>query len=227
MDAQSRRRIEMGDRVLSFNSALPDTEAGYNVAVGKLQGLMGQASQTAATQLEGRTEALAASARKEELRRAILAVPIAHLAEVGRSAARENHELGTAFRFKPGSRSLQSFRVAARGMQLEAETHRDLLAKHGLSESVLARFGQMLDDLDAAIALGIEGRSKRMGATAQLKLIALEIGRTVRVMDARNRHRFEEDGQALGQWLAASTVLGRPRPVVADPAPEGEVRPAA
>ena len=61
--------------------------------------------------------------------------------------------------------------------------------------------------------------------------VAAGIGRAVRVMDGRNRQRFAEDGQLLGSWLSASTVLGTPsRP---DAEPEGgtpaggEVRPAA
>jgi hypothetical protein len=38
------------------------------------------------------------------------------------------------------------------------------------------------------------------------------------VMDDRNRQRFGEDGQLLGSWISASTVLGTPRPGVE---PEG------
>jgi len=69
-----------------------------------------------------------------------------------------------------------------------------------------------------------------MGATRELKFMASEIVRAVRVMDGRNRQRFAEDGQLLGSWLSASTVLGTPRPGTE---PEGgtpdggEVRPAA
>ena len=83
------------------------------------------------------------------------------------------------------------------------------------------------------MALGIEGRTKHMGATAQVRLLAIEVGRAVRVMDGRNRQRFEEDGQALGSWLSASAVLGAPRGTIPVPAPEGgappdgAVRPAA
>ncbi len=233
MNAQSRRRIEMGARVLKFNGAHPDTDAGYAVTTARLEELMRQVDVAAAAQRDGVTEVRAASARKESLRRTILAVPVAHLAEVGRAAAREDHELGTAFRFKPGNKSFQAFRVAARGMQLEAETRKEVLAKHGLSESVLGQLGRMLDEFDAAVALGIEGRTKHMGATAQLRLLGIEVGRAVRVMDARNRQRFEQDGQALGSWLSASAVLGTPRGPVPIPVPEGgtppegEVRPAA
>ena len=49
--------------------------------------------------------------------------------------------------------------------------------KHGLSQSVLEQFGRMLNEFDAAAALGIEGRNRHMGATAQLRLLATEIAR--------------------------------------------------
>ena len=84
----------------------------------------------------------AASVRKQELRRTMLMVPVAHRAAVGRAAARENHELGTAFRAKAARNTFPSFRVAARGMQLEAETNKEVLVKHGLSESVLEMNGR-------------------------------------------------------------------------------------
>lgn len=98
-----------------------------------------------------------------------------------------------------------------------------------LSESVLEQFGRLLDEFDAAVALGIEGRNKHIGATAQLRLLAVEIARTVRVMHGRNRLRFEGNGQELASWLAASTVLGTPRSGSpgAEPVPAPEVRPAA
>ncbi|MGH7512551.1 MAG: hypothetical protein ACREOQ_06465 [Gemmatimonadales bacterium] len=38
--------------------------------------------------------------------------------------------------------------------------------------------------------------------------MASEITRTVRVMDGRNRQRFADDPQLLGEWISASTVLG-------------------
>jgi len=104
----------------------------------------------------------------------------------------------------------------------------------------------MLDQFDAAVALGNDGRTAHIGATRDLRAVAQEIVQTVRVMDGRNRQRFAEDAQLLGSWLGASRVLGRrragteggpavavvPAPVPA-PAPEGQapaagdVRPAA
>jgi hypothetical protein len=232
MNAQSRRKIEMGTRALEFSRAHPDTEPGTATAAARLEQLVARANETAAAQRDGLIHVRAASARKEELRRAMLAVPIAHLAEVGRAAAREEHELGKTFRFKPGATTFLAFRTAARGMASAAQTQRELLAKYGLAQSVLDQLVQMLDQFDAAVALGNDGRTAHVGATRELRAVAQEIVRTVRVMDGRNRQRFAEEGQLLGSWISASTVLGKTRMVSEEkeggtPAAGGEVRPAA
>jgi hypothetical protein len=235
MDTQSRRKIEMGTRALEFSRAHPDTEPGTAGTVAKLEQLVARANEVAAAQRDGLIHTRAASARKRELRRAMLAVPIGHLAEVGEVAAREEHELGKTFRFKPGASTLLAFRTAARGMASAAEAHKEVLAKHGLSASVLEQFGQMLDQFDAAVALGNDGRTAHIGATRELRAVAREIVRTVRVLDGPNRQRFAEDAQLLGSWLGASRVLGKRKAGTTDEpvAPEGaapaagDVRPAA
>lgn len=231
MNGESRRKIEMGARALEFSRAHPDTEPGMVTAAARLEQLMARATETATAQRDGIIHVRAASARKKELRRAMLEVPIAHLAEVGQAASREEHELGKTFRFKPGASTFLAFRTAARGMASAAQTHRELLVKHGLSQSVLDEFVQMLDQFDEAVVLGIEGRTAHVGATRELRSIASEIGRAVRVMDGRNRQRFAQDEQLLGSWISASTVLGRPPRAGAEPEggtpAGGEVRPAA
>jgi hypothetical protein len=132
--------------------------------------------------------------------------------------------------------------AAARSMQAEAESHKEVLLKYGMSEPVLAQFGQLLDQFDAAVLLGNNGRTAHKGATQQLDALAADLASVVRTMDARNRHRFQGNTQLLGSWISASTVLGSKR-AVPDPAPVetpategqqggtpvagGEVRPAA
>ena len=162
-------------------------------------------------------------------------MPIAHLAQIGALAAREQHELGKTFRFKPTAESYVAFQSAARAMFNEAQSHKEVLVKYGLSESVLVEFGKMLDEFDAAVRLGAEGRMTHTAATRELEALTREAGRLVRAMDARNRIRFRNDLPALEQWVSARTVLGTPRgsaesePVVEGGAPDagGEVRPAA
>ena len=230
MNADSRRKIEMGTRALEFSRAHPDTEPAMATTAARLEQLLARAIHTATVQRDGLVHVRAAAARKEELRRQMRGVPIAHLAEVGRAAAREEHELGKTFTFKPGASTFLAFRTAARSMASSAQAHQEVLAKHGLSQSVLDQFVQMLDQFDAALVLGNDGRTAHIGATRELSALASEIVRTVRVMDGRNRQRFAEQEQLLGSWISASKVLGKPRPGTepegGTPA-EGEVRPAA
>src|SRR3954468_10287072 len=214
MNAQSRRKIEMGRRALEFSRAHPDTEPNSGAVVARLEQLLARAGDVAAAQRDGFIHVGAAAARKKELRRVMRDVPIAHLAEVGRAAAREEHELAKTFLFKPGADTFLAFRTAARSMASAAETHREVLVKYGLSESVLEQFGKLLEDFDAAIALGNDGKTAHIGATRELISVSTEILRAVRVMGGRNRQRFADDAQLLGSWISASTVLGRPRPGV-------------
>jgi hypothetical protein len=76
---------------------------------------------------------------------------------------------------------------------------------------MLERLDQRLDQFDAAVTLSTDGRTAHRGATRELQAVAIEIPRTVRAMDARNRQRFQNDGQLLAWWISANTVLVSPR----------------
>ena len=102
MNAMSRRKIEMGTRALEFSRANPDTDAGYGVAAAKLAQLVGQAEQLAAAQRDGLIERVSAPPLSDQLRRSILNVPIAHLAQVVAWPRRRSTKWKT-FRFKPAS----------------------------------------------------------------------------------------------------------------------------
>ena len=173
-------------------------------------------------------------------RREILAGPVAHLAEVGKRAKRSEHELGVAFRYKPGRQTYVAFQTNVRSMQAAAEASKEVLVQYALSEAVLAKLGEMLDQFDAAVRLSDTGRTAHKGATKQLDDLASELTSLVRTMDARNRLRFADNRQLLESWVSASTVLGVKRgEAVEGPAPGtvpgsepsgtpgGEVRPAA
>jgi len=210
MDARSRRHIQMGTSARDYGRARPDSDAGYNVSLTQLEQLVTRAQQAATAQREAQVDTRTSAAQKKDLRRAMLAGPIAHLAQVGRLAAKENPELGKSFRARPGVGTYLVFQTTARTMQAAAESNKEVLAKYGLSESVLAQFGQLLDQFDAAVTLGSSGRTAHKGATLELRRVATMISQTVRVMDARNRQRFQDDPQALGSWLSARQVLGTP-----------------
>ena len=239
MRAEVRRVYDVCVRVLSWTSAHPDDEPGFSVLVAQLQALTARLGQVVTQQRNGLIDSRASRSRKQELRQGIRTVPIAHLAQIGALAAREQHELGKTFRFKPTATTYVAFQSAARAMLEEANSNKEVLVKHGLSESVLVEFEKMLDQLDAAVRLGAEGRMAHTAATRELETLRKEAARIVRAMDARNRIRFRSDLPALEQWVSARTVLGTPRgsaveaetpvPVVEGGTPDagGEVRPAA
>ncbi len=222
-------------RVLKWASAHADAEPGLAVLVSQLQALVARMTQVITEQRRGLVDARAATARKRELRRTILAMPIVHLAEIGKLAGREVHELAKAFRLRPTACTTEAFRSAVQVMYAEAQSHKEVLVKHGLSETVLAEFGQMLDEFDAAVQLGADGRMMHTAATRELETLTKEANRIVRAMDSQNRIRFRNDPAALEQWVSARRELGVPRPD-SEEAPEvegvapgagGDVRPAA
>lgn len=245
MQAVTRSVLEMLVRVLNWLSAHQDDEPGMIVLTTSLRAVVLRMTQVVDDQRGGRIDSRAASVRKQELRRAMLAGPIAHLSGIGKLAGREVHELRSLFTFKPTAETLLAFQAAARGMFARAQEHKEVLVRHGLSESVLVQFGKSLDEFDAAVQLGAQGRTVHTAATRELAALTKEARVIVRAMDARNRLRFQDDRQALEQWISARTVLGRPSaerggkdvgdtPAPADgatqggtPGAGGDVRPAA
>lgn len=237
MNGEVRRTFEMVARSVNFSDAQPDTDAGHQVSVERLKQVKAQMEQVATMQRAGVIDVHTGAVEKRRLRREMLAGPIAHLTEVGGLAKREHPDLVNKLRYKPSGNTYVAHRTAARSMQAEATTNKEVLAKFGLSEAVLMVFGELLDQFDAAVKLGSDGRATHTGATRRLDALAQEAGQIVRAMDARNRYRFKNDEQVLGAWVNASTVVGRgggsapeetPGPAPT-PTPEagGDVRPAA
>jgi hypothetical protein len=236
MRAVTRRTYDMCVRVVNWALAHPDDEPGFGVLLAQLQALVVRMGDVITAQRNGFVDSRASRSRKKALR-SEMSLPIAHLAQIGTLAAREIHELGKTFRLRPAATSQVAFHSAGRAMLEAAQTHKEVLVKHGLSESVLVEFERMLDQYDAAMRLGAEGRMRHTAATRELEAVTKEAGRLVRAMDARVRIRYRNDLPALEQWVSARAVLGVPRPVeegVEPPAVEGratgaggEVRPAA
>lgn len=83
--------------------------------------------------------------------------------------------------------------------------------KHVLSESALEQFGTMLEEFDAAVTQGANGRTAHTATTREMVVLTKEAGAVVRAMDARNRLRYQGDRQALEQWISVRTVLGSPQ----------------
>lgn len=207
MNARDSRILDMGKRSVVHGRAYPDSDAGFTLSLAKLDALVARGQQAATSQREALVNRRTATKQKRALRRAMLAGAIPHLAEVGGIAAAEHAELGNTFLVKPGVGSYARFLTTARAMYAAAIEHKEVLAKYGSSESLVAQFGAQLDQFEAALLLGDNARAASKGATFELREVTKQIRQTVRLMDGRNRQRFETDPTALGSWLSARQVL--------------------
>ncbi len=219
----------MGDKAEAWNTKYPDDDAGNARNAAVLKSLMQQAHALLAQQRDGFVQEHASATTKEQLRRA-MATPINHLSQVGRAAAKDQPELGSSYRVKPSKSTVLGFQTMVGAMVETSKAHKDVLVTHGLAAPMLDSLEQMLEQFKAAVTLGSAGRAAHVSATRALKQITADIVGTVRVMDGRNRQRFESNGQVLGEWISASTVLGKPRGTAEEPKVPPEAsgeRPAA
>lgn len=223
----------MGQRVLEFIRQNPDPSPGFAAATVRLRERLARAHQLAQQQLDGRSEMFAATARKADLRRTMLRAHLDHLINVAQVAAAEDPELAQKFAFPADARTYLAFRAAATGMAAEAESRKDLLLKHGLSEDVLSGLMTSLDQFETAVEQGSAGRLARVGATAELVTVADEVVQVVKVMNGLVRLKFASQGSVLAAWDSASNVFATPKPEdnpepgTTTPPTGGEVRPAA
>jgi len=233
MNKKDGRRLDMGTSSLEFSEANPDPSPGAVIAVAALKEGLERATGAIERQRSGVLQVRAATARKEELRRTVERTLLPHVARVAQRASREIPELAQTFVFKPGTRTYLAFRTAARGMAAEAETHKELLVKYGLAETVFENLLQALDQFDAAVESGKQGRQMHVGASAEISAVAEEVVEIVRVLDGLNRYRFRNDAKLLAAWDSASNVLATPKSGAPKPGSDGtppaggEVRTAA
>jgi hypothetical protein len=233
MNAKIRRTLEMGTRVLNFSRAHPDKSPGYVAALSRLEATLARGGQLMIQQRDGVSEVRAATRQKEELRRSIRRTQLLHLSRVAEAAGKERPELQQKFVLAPVATPYLAFRAAAQGIAAEAENEKELLLKHGLLETALQSLTQALEQFDRAVERGTNGRQAHVGARAELKASADEVGQVVRLMDGLNRFRFASDPESLAAWESASNTFGPVRSgggqttPPATPPSGGEIKPAA
>jgi hypothetical protein len=203
--------MDMGGSVVRFSEAHPDTDEGNTRSAARAKEIVEEMKVAAAEQRAGLLDRASGAVEKVRTRKELVHGPMAHLAGVGKRAQRTDADVGLVFRRKPGTDSYAQLITTGRSMQAAAEANKPALVPHGLSEGVVTQLGELLDRLEAADRQGRDGRGRHKGATARLEELAKELRLVVRTMDARNRQRFQGNGQLLSAWQSASAVLGGPR----------------
>jgi hypothetical protein len=221
MDDRTRRIKEMGERVLEWSTTHPDPEPGAVAAQTRLQQLITRVDQLAAQQRDGILEVRRATARKRTAQVEIMQIHLRHVISAAELASTEEPELAEKFQIPGRIKNYASFRTAARGVLVEAESRRELLTKYGLSDSILAGLRAALDEFDAVVEQGAQGRARHVGASAALLTAADEILTVVRVMNGANRFRFAQNRELYSAWRNMSRVIAaRKREPEVPPVPE-------
>jgi hypothetical protein len=161
-------------------------------------------------------EIRATAGRKRTLLGLMRRAHLAHVRRVAQGAQREAPDLLRKFVLPRGTIPLLAFQSAARSMLAEAESWKDVMVRHGLSETLLQSLHQSLEHFDRAIERGIEAHRTHVGATAGLDEAGDDLVRIVRVLDPLNRFRFAEAPDVLAEWASFSHVVATPRPQAKD-----------
>src|SRR5689334_4785652 len=208
MDKTGQLIFAMATRTVKFNGAQPDTDPGYGVTADRLKQVHDQMADAMATQRAGRIKRHGGSLEKRRLRREQLAGPVKYLVELGQLAGQVHPELLSDLRYAPAGHSYLAHRTAARGLLAAAVSHKEVLTPYGLSDALMQLFTEQLEQFDAAMQDAEDGRAAQKSATAVIEKLGAEALRLVRLLDARNQHRFKGDPDLLSAWLDASTVFG-------------------
>jgi hypothetical protein len=222
----------MGMRVMEFLRQHPDQSPGLVAAATRLQERLDRAEQLARQYNDGRSEVRVSTGRKRELRRLMLQAHLHHLANVAEIASIEEPEVLQKFAFPSDATTYQAFQTAASGIAAEAESRKELLLKHGLSEDVLTALKLALEQFETASEQGAAGRLAHVGATAELDVVGEQVVQIVKVMRGLVRLRFGNQPEVLAAWESASNVVATPKTEEKEgsegtPPAGGEVKPAA
>ena len=207
MDARLRRRLEMAQRVRDFLRAHRTDGAAEVAVIARLEELVQRAEVLAAQQRAGILASRAATEMRAEVRRALRSKLLLYLSAVGGVAANENAELGAQFRL-PRVGPNQTFVTMARGMLEKATTHKDLLVKRGMTDTLLTDIAAAIEEFEQTLEATRAGRRAHVGASADLRAVMTEVSEQVKVLDGIVRYRFGDNAELMGAWASVHNVAG-------------------
>jgi hypothetical protein len=225
MNADIRRRVVVGKRARSYGRAHPDPSAGFATAQANLEGALDRADALGQQQRAGEIAERSANARRRKISSVLVHPILDHVVRVSAIASKELPELPRTFRLPKRDGSYLAYRTAAGAVLESARTHKDLLLRHGLVETLLDSLADGLAQLDHAVEEAEAGRRQHVGAVAEQEKVAVEIMQLVKAMNGLNRFRFANDAEKLAAWESASNLVIPEAGGTDVPAPEGGATP--
>ena len=226
------RRLEMAVRVRDFSDAHPSADPSFVTVLGRLKESIDRMVELSGQQVGGFLSKHSSTLRRRDIRRKLRDGLLRHLVTVAKHASTEKPELQAKFELPSHNLSNVRFQTVARKMLEQGEAERELLVKHGLSDTLLGDLAAAVAEFDASVAETNSGRQDHILAGAELRTVSEEVVQLVGMMDGLNRYRFQKEPQLLVAWESARHVVSGPQAAkeevaVTPPAQAGEVKPAA
>jgi hypothetical protein len=150
----------------------------------------------------------AAAKQRQEIRRALQPRILGYLSALGAVAASRNAELAEQFRMPPVNATHQALLTMSRAILERATAQKDLLVGLGMSEHVLEELATALGEYEQTLEATSAGRREHVGARVDLKAVAADINKQVRLFDKVVRYRFGDSAELMGAWESARNVAG-------------------
>jgi hypothetical protein len=208
MNAQLRRRLEMAARARDFLRAHQMEGVGQDLGLTRLEQLLEHAANLATQQRTGVAVERAAVKQRQELRRALQPRILGYLSAVGAVAATQNAEIAEQFRMPPATSAHQELLTMSRAILERATAQKELLVGLGMSEQVLDELATALGQYEDTLQATSAGRREHVGARADLKAVASDISKQLRLLDKVVRYRFGDNAELMGAWASARNVAG-------------------
>jgi len=116
--------------------------------------------------------------------------------------------LAEQFRMPPPNTTHQGLLTMSRAILERATAQKELLVKLGMSEQVLDELATALGQYEDTLQATSAGRREHVGARADLKVVAADISKQLRLLDKVVRYRFGDKAELMGAWESARNVAG-------------------
>jgi hypothetical protein len=232
MNRHISRRLEMAVRVRVFSDTHPSADPSFVIVLGRLKESIDRMVELSGQQVGGFLSKHSSSLRRRDIRRKLRDGLLRHLVTVAEDASAEKPELRAKFELPSQKLSHVRFQAVALTMLEQGEAERELLVKHGLSDTLLGDLAAAVGEFDASVAETTSGRQDHILARAELGALSEEVVRLVGMMDGINRYRFQKEPQLLVAWQSARRIISGPQAAKEEvagttPGQSGEVKPAA
>jgi hypothetical protein len=134
----------MAVSVRDFSRAHPSADASYASVLGRLETSITRMEELAGQQQGGYLSKHSSTVRRRDLRRRLHGGLLRHLVTIGEDAAEEEPGLTDMYQLPSSNASHKLFQTLARKMLEQGQAQKELLAKHGLADT-------LLEDLSAAV----------------------------------------------------------------------------